>query len=277
MNGGPEPKPNAALVTGAGGRIGRAIACALGAEGRPVAVHYNKGGDGAAETVALIEAGGGKAIAIQADLADSRAAEGLIPKASETLNGLGLGLGDGLSCLVNNASHFAYDELSDIEASGFDRHMAVNARGPALLSKAFAKHIAANGAAHGASADTNSGAVIVNILDQKLFNPDPDYLSYTISKFALEGLTRTLALALAPTIRVVGVAPGVTLPSGELDAADFEKIGELMPLGRSTAVEDIAATVCYVATARSITGQTVTVDAGQHLRLSGRDIAFENQ
>ncbi|MCZ6604167.1 MAG: SDR family oxidoreductase [Alphaproteobacteria bacterium] len=250
-----------ALVTGAAARIGRAIATALAAEGRAVAVHYNRSGKAAEETVSAIAESGGRAVAIKADLADASAAAELVPRAAEALAGLDAQFG----CLVNNASLFEFDRVGELGPESFDRHMAVNARAPALIMQAFAGHIAA---------DPVSGAVVINILDQKLRNPNPDHLSYTISKYALEGLTRTMALACAPDIRVVGVAPGLTLPGGALDEAAFATAAARLPLGRATAVEDIAATVCYVAAAPSITGQTILVDAGQHLAATSRDVAF---
>ncbi len=253
----------AALVTGAAGRIGRAIAQALGREGRIVAVHYHRSGDAAKETAALIEQAGGQAFVIQADLQDPAQARALVPEAVKVI----VEKGGVLGCLVNNASLFEYDCIADLEAENFDRHFAINARAPALMMQAFAKYTAA----------ANPAArlpVIINILDQKLGNPDPDYLSYTISKYALEGLTQTMALALAPSIRVIGIAPGLTLPSDDLKDAAFEKARTRLPLGRSTTLDDIAATVCYGATAPSITGQTIVVDAGQHLLPSRRDIAF---
>jgi len=253
-----------ALVTGAGGRIGREIALALASEGRAMIVHYNLSQAEAEQTVAMINEAGGSAAMLQADLGDPVAAAGVVPRAAALLETFGSTFG----CLVNNASHFVYDSAADFSQRLFDQHMAVNVRAPALLSRAFAKHI-------GDRADTDTTAVIVNIVDQKVQNPDPDYLSYTLSKFALDGLTKTLALALAPTIRVVGVAPGLTLPSRELSGDAFDQAAASLPFGRATSASDIAATVCYVASAPSITGQTITVDSGQHLMDNQRDIAFE--
>lgn len=254
-------QPPAALVTGAAGRIGRVIATTLGREGRAVAVHYHRSGEAAKETVGIIEQAGGRAVAIQADLADPGQVNTLIPRAVLALAKMSGVLG----CLVNNAALFEYDTVDTLAGESFDRHMAINARAPALLMRAFAEHV---------STARPAQPVIINILDQKLHNPDPDYLSYTISKYALEGLTRTMALALAPEIRVIGIAPGLTLPNDNLSGAAFDSAAARLPLGRLTAVDDIAATVCYVATAPSITGQTIVVDAGQHLLAANRDIAF---
>lgn len=257
-----EPLPGA-LVTGGGARIGRAIALALAAEGRAVAIHYHRSASAAEETATSIRDTGGRAVTLACDFADPEATGELIGGAAAALAALGSNFG----LLVNNASLFEYDSAADLSAARFDRHMAVNARAPALLATAFAAQVAAAGPAP-------PGPAIVNILDQRLHNPDADYLSYTVSKYAAEGLTRTLALALAPDIRVIGIAPGLALPSRDMDEETFAAAGARTPLGHPTAVQDIAATVCYAATARSITGQTILVDAGQHLSPTLRDVAF---
>lgn len=247
--------PRGALVTGAAQRIGRGIALGLAADGWHVAVHHYRSADAAAETVAAIEAQGGKATAIAADLTDPVAAGDLIAAAADATGGL--------TCLVNNASIFAADDIATASAAGFDAIMALNLRAPVLLSRAFSENL-----------PTNAEGVIVNLLDQKLANPNPDFLSYTLSKYGLSGLTTTLAMALAPHVRVCGVAPGLTLPSADQTAAQFAAVHGRTPLGRGASVEDIAGAVRYLVSAKAVTGETVFVDGGQHLVGSARDVMF---
>ncbi|MCZ6510738.1 MAG: SDR family oxidoreductase [Alphaproteobacteria bacterium] len=244
-----------ALVTGAAQRIGRAIALGLADDGWHAVVHYHRSGEAAAETVAAIEGGGGQATAIAADLSDPAAAVRLVVAAAEATGGLG--------CLVNNASMFAADDIASVSAAGFDAMMAVNLRAPVLLSRAFAEALP-DGAA----------GVIVNLLDQKLVNPNPDFLSYTLSKYGLGGLTTTLAMALGPRIRVCGVAPGLTLPSADHTPDQFAAAHRRTPLGRGATVADIAGAVRYLVSAVAVTGEVVLVDGGQHLAGSARDVMF---
>ena len=249
--------PRGALVTGAAHRIGRAIAVGLAEDGWHPVVHYHRSGEAAAETVAAIEARGGQASAIAADLADPAAPSRLVAVAAEATGGLG--------CLVNNASMFAADDIATVDAAGFDAMMAVNLRAPVLLSRAFAEALA--GSADG---------VIINLLDQKLVNPNTDFLSYTLSKYGLGGLTTTLAMALGPRIRVCGVAPGLTLPSADQAPDQFAAVHGRTPLGRGATVDDIAGAVRYLVAAVAVTGEVVLVDGGQHLVGSARDVMFIN-
>ncbi len=246
-----------ALVTGAAQRIGRAIALALANDGWYPVVHYHRSDKAAAETVAAIEGRGGQATAIAADLADPAAAARLVAAAADVTGGLG--------CLVNNASMFAADDIASVTAAGFDAMMAVNLRAPVLLSRAFAEAL-----------PDGADGVIVNLLDQKLVNPNPDFLSYTLSKYGLDGLTTTLAMALGPRIRVCGVAPGLTLPSAEQSRAQFDAVHGRTPLGRGATPEDIAGAVRYLVSAVAVTGEVVLVDGGQHLVGSARDVMFLN-
>jgi NAD(P)-dependent dehydrogenase (short-subunit alcohol dehydrogenase family) len=244
-----------ALVTGAARRIGRALAFALAQRGWDVVVHYRHSADEARETVAHIEAGGQRAVALHCDLSDEAAVRALIRRACAALGPV--------SCVVNNASLFEYDSAADFSQASLDAHMHANLMAPILLAQAL----------HAATPD-GAQAVVVNLLDQKLFNLNPDFLSYTLSKAALHSATTMLAQALAPKVRVVGVAPGITLVSGEQSQANFAQAHAATPLGRSSTPEDIAAAVCFAAEAPAITGTTLLVDGGQHLIPLQRDVMF---
>jgi NAD(P)-dependent dehydrogenase (short-subunit alcohol dehydrogenase family) len=169
------------------------------------------------------------------------------------------------TCLVNNASVFEYDDIASLDATRWQRLMDVNLRAPLLLAKAFAERLP----------DGATGC-IVNLLDQKVFNLNPDFLSYTIAKIGLEGATRVLAQALAPRVRVCGVAPGITLISGEQTAEGFARAHSLAPLGHSSSMEDIANAVRFIVNAPAMTGTTLVVDGGQHLWPTRRDVQFES-
>jgi len=244
-----------ALVTGAARRIGRAIALGLSEDGWRVAVHHNASSHAADETVATIKKAGGHAVPMQADLSDPQACVQLIAAADEATGGL--------ACLVNNASVFLEDDIATADAVSFDAAMAVNLRAPMLLSQAFAARLPERG-----------DGVIVNILDQKLDNPNPDFLSYTLSKYGLAGMTEMLAMALGPRIRVCAVSPGLTLPSGDQPEAQFRAVHDRTPLARGSAPEDVAGAVRYLVGAHAVTGETILVDGGQHLVGSARDVMF---
>ena len=181
-----------ALVTGAGVRIGRAFAMALAEDGYFVFVHYNSSDEGARATVADIVAKGGKALAVKADLASAEQAEALVGRCRAP--------GVRLVCVVNNASIFELDRAPTATAAGFDKHMAINLRAPMLIAQALARQL-----------PEGEVGLIVNLVDQKLYNLNPDFLTYTLSKMGLHGLTHMLAQALAPRLRVMGIAPGLTL------------------------------------------------------------------
>ncbi|WP_136417903.1 SDR family oxidoreductase [Herbaspirillum sp. ST 5-3] len=244
-----------ALVTGAARRIGRDIALALAQRGWDVVVHYGRSADEADATVCDIERLGRRAAAVQCDLADEHAVKALLPRATQALGPI--------SCVVNNASLFGHDTIGDFSQACLDAHMHTNLAAPVLLAKAL----------HDATPD-GSQAVVINLLDQKLFNLNPDFLSYTLSKAALHTATTMLAQALAPKVRVVGIAPGITLVSGDQTEEGFAKAHKLTPLGRSSTPDDIASTVCFVADNPAITGTTLLVDGGQHLIPLQRDVMF---
>ena len=244
-----------ALVTGGAQRIGRAIALALAEDGWDVAVHYGRSAAEAAETVRAIEALGRRAAALGCDLADAAAVRMLPACCAQALGAL--------TCVVNNASLFEYDSAADFSPELLARANAINVAAPVLLAQALAAQLPAG-----------RQGVVINLLDQKLFNPNPDFLSYTMSKAALKEATVLLARALAPRVRVVGIAPGITLPSGDQSDAGFAAAHTKTPLGRSSSPEDIAQAVVFVVHAAAITGTTLLVDGGQHLVPSDRDVMF---
>jgi NAD(P)-dependent dehydrogenase (short-subunit alcohol dehydrogenase family) len=248
-------RPKVALVTGAAKRIGRSIALALARQGWDIVVHYRASADEAQATVKDIQALGQRAAALKCDLSDETAAKALLPRAIQTLGPV--------SCIVNNASLFSYDCIDDFSLAKLDAHMHANVAAPLLLAQAL----------HAATPETNQ-SVVINLLDQKLFNPNPDFLSYTLSKSALHSAIAMLAQALAPKVRVVGVAPGITLVSGDQTAEGFVKAHAQTPLGTSSTPEDIAKAVCFLAEAHAVTGTTLIVDGGQHLLPLQRDVMF---
>lgn len=243
-----------ALVTGAGKRIGHVIALELARRGWSVAVHYGQSEADALATVRAIQDLGQEALALQCDLGDERAVKALLPRAAA--------LGP-VTCLVNNAALFEYDSAADFSYARLDAHMHANLAAPILLTQAL----------HAATPEDGQ-ALAINLLDQKLFNLNPDYLSYTMSKAALHAATTMLAQALAPRLRVVGIAPGLSMISGDQTPDGFAQAHRATPLGRSSTPEDIAQTVCFVAATPSITGTTLVVDGGQHLIPLPRDVMF---
>lgn len=236
----------AALVTGAGRRIGRAIALDLARAGWAVAVHYNRSADEAEETAAAIRAQGGRATAVGADLADAAATETLVARAADAVGPIAL--------LVNNASVFENDFWNTVSGESWDRHMRVNLRAPFVLMQEFARR-----------RPKGVPANIVNLIDERVWNLTPYFISYTVSKMGLWTLTQTLALALAPEVRVNAIGPGPTLPSARQTPEQFRRQWEMMPLKRPVDVEDICRTVRFILDASSMTGQMIALDGGQHL------------
>ena len=238
--------PRAALVTGAAKRIGRAIALGLAADGWAVALHYRGAEAEALGLVEEIEADGGRAVALKADLAIESESAALIGRATDALGPLG--------CLVNNASAFELDEVETATRESWDRHLEPNLRAPFVLSQDFARRLPAE----------TCGA-IVNLLDQRVWNLTPHFVSYTLSKAGLWTLTQTLALALASRIRVNAIGPGPCLPSARQSEAEFARQCAMMPLGRGTSPEEIVAALRFLLAVPSITGQMIALDGGQHL------------
>ncbi len=247
--------PKIALVTGAAKRLGRAIALELAAHGWDIVVHYGRSAAEADATVSAITQLGRRAVALQCDLADEAATRNLIPAAIALLGPI--------TCVVNSASLFDYDDAHSFSFDKLNAHMHANLGAPVLLAQAL----------H-AMTPTDQQAVVINLLDQKLINLNPDFLSYTLSKSALQTATTMLAQALAPTVRVVGLAPGITMVSGEQTPGEFANAHARTPLGKSSTPDDIAQAVCYLAQARAITGTTLFVDGGQHLIPLQRDVMF---
>jgi NAD(P)-dependent dehydrogenase (short-subunit alcohol dehydrogenase family) len=244
-----------ALVTGAGRRIGRAIALGLAGAGWDVALHYRSSEAEARETADAVRALGRRAALLQCDLADESEVRALPARAAEAL-----GL---VSCVVNNASLFEYDNATAFSPQLLNAHMQANVAAPLLLAQAL----------HAATPEGGQ-SVVINLLDQKLYNLNPDFLSYTLSKAALHTATTMLAQALAPKLRVVGVAPGITMVSGDQSEEGFARAHQVTPLGRSSTPQDIADAVVYAASARALTGTTLVVDGGQHLVPLARDVMF---
>ena len=248
-------QPRTAIVTGGARRIGGALVRALAADGWHVAIHCHRSVADAERLAAEIAAAGGQARVVEADLAAANIGATVIGAAGEGWPALGL--------LVNNASRFDYDRLEDFDAATWDRHLAVNLRAPALLTQAFA-----------AAVPEGANGLLVNILDAKLDALNPDYFSYTVSKYGLLGLTELSARALAPRIRVAGIAPAVTMVSGPQSRDNFAAAHVLNPLGRGVRVEEIVATLRYIIATPTLHGQVITLDAGQRLLGLPRDVAF---
>lgn len=247
--------PRAALITGGGRRIGRAIALALSRAGYAVVLHANTSRAEAERLATEIVGTGGRASVVLADLADAAALRGLVAAARAF---------GPLTLLVNSASAFEPDEIATLERAHYERTLAVNLTAPLFLTQAFA-----------AQAPDGVDASIVNIVDQRVLRPTPRFLSYTLSKSALHSATTTLAQALAPKLRVNAVAPGPTLPSPRQNEAQFAAQTAALPLARGPTPEDVAAAVLYLAQAASVTGVTIAVDGGQHLawRTADSDVA----
>jgi NAD(P)-dependent dehydrogenase (short-subunit alcohol dehydrogenase family) len=241
-----EIRKKSVLITGAGKRIGRAIALDLASQGWDVAVHYFTSKDDADDVVTEITRQGGRAVAVQANLGVEAETAGLVPAAVEQLGVL--------TALINNASVFERDEIDSADRESWDRHMETNLRAPFVLSQAFARQLPAE-----------ERGCIVNIIDQRVWNLTPHFVSYTLSKAGLWTLTQTLALALAPRIRVNGIGPGPTLRNDRQSEEHFAAQWENIPLQRPTGPEEICQGVRFILDAPALTGQMIALDGGEHL------------
>ena len=239
--------PRAALVTGAAKRLGRAMALALAGQGFDIAVHYAGSAEAAESTAAEIRALGRRAVVRRADLAVEAEAAGLVGAAVAALGPLGV--------LVNNASTFERDEWHDATRASWDLHMEPNLRAPFVLTQAFA-----------AALPDGAEGVVVNMIDQRVWSLTPHFMSYTISKAGLWAMTQTMALALAPRIRVNAIGPGPALPSPRQSRAQFDRQAASTPLGRGTSPEEIAGALLAILAMQAMTGQMIALDGGQHLQ-----------
>jgi NAD(P)-dependent dehydrogenase (short-subunit alcohol dehydrogenase family) len=242
-------RPGTAIVTGGARRIGREISLALAKDGWHVLVHFNRSGDEARSLARQL----GTASVVRADLA--------APDAADTI----MTALDGLPpprLLINNASRFVLDSAGDFSPDGWDAHLDVNLRAPALLSQAFARRVG------------SGPGLIVNLLDAKIAAPNPDFFSYTISKLGLAGLTELCARAFAPAIRVAGIAPAVTLVSGPQSRDNFDIVHALNALGRGVDVADIVAALRFIVECPTFTGQSILLDGGQRFLSLARDVQF---
>ena len=241
-----------ALVTGAARRIGRSLALAAAGAGYDLAIHHRSHPEDAERLAQEAAALGANSLVLTGDLADPVTPSALLDAASR--------LGP-VTLLVNNASLFEDDSLRSLNANGLNAHLAVNLTAPILLAQAFAMHL-----------PKDMAGLIVNILDQRVLRPNPQFFSYSLSKAALWQATKTLAQALAPRIRVNGIGPGPTLPSVHQVPGEFEAEAGGTLLGRAIDPEEIAAALCYLIDAPSVTGQMIAVDCGQHLGWRTPDI-----
>jgi NAD(P)-dependent dehydrogenase (short-subunit alcohol dehydrogenase family) len=241
-------------VTGAAHRIGRAIAEDLAANGFAVAIHANSSIETARSIARTITANGGRAAALDCDLADADETALLVNRAVEALGPLGV--------VVNNASLFKPDSLRNLDSALWDRHFDVHVRAPSILARDFTRQL-----------PEGSGGLIVNIIDQRVWNPTPRYYSYTLSKSALWMATRTMAQALAPRIRVNAIGPGPTLPNERQSDADFKAQTEALLLQSGPDLDEFGRTIRFLVDTPSITGQMIALDGGQHLARQTPDVA----
>ncbi|WP_404402781.1 SDR family oxidoreductase [Pelagibacterium halotolerans] len=235
-----------ALITGAADRIGAAIAARLAAEGHPVVIHYRSSGEKADLLADAIRADGGQADVVHADLARREDRMGLIAAAAEPFGPL--------TVLVNNASLFQPDSVDTLHEDLWDLHMALHAEAPLFLARDFAAQL-----------PEDVGGNIINIIDERVLHPTPDFFSYTLSKSILWTATRTLAQSLAPKIRVNAIGPGPTIKSIHQTEEDFQALTAKLPLKAGPTPEEIAEGVVSIMTLPSMTGQMLTLDGGEHL------------
>ncbi len=249
-----------AIITGGAQRIGREIASTLAQAGWNIVVHYRQSADEAAATVEQLADCGGHHCMLRADLAQEDETRKLFADAVSSMGRV--------DAIINNAALFEYDDAGSFGTSQLLSHMLPNLAAPLILAQELHRHICKQRPAQ--------SGVVVNLLDQKLDNPNPDFLSYTLSKSALKTATTLLAKALAPQVRIVGVSPGLTLPSHLQTEAEFHKTHRLAPLGQASTPADIARTVLFLLESPAITGIDLAVDGGQHLVSMERDFSMMN-
>ena len=252
-----------ALITGAGRRLGRAMALYLAGRGHDVAVHYATSRDEAEEVAAACRAKGVQAVTLQADVLDEAQVTPLLPRAAE-------GLGGPITCLINNASIFEYDTVKSATRTSWDRHIESNLRAPFVLTQAMA----AQGLAPqpDENGEPQATGLVINMIDQRVHKLTPEFMSYTIAKMGLWAMTRTTAQALAPAIRVNAIGPGPTMQGARQTQAHFAAQRAATILQRGADAQGICAALGYFLDARSVTGQLICVDGGQHLAWKTPDI-----
>lgn len=255
-----DPPRRVALITGAGRRIGRALALGFAAHGWDVGVHYHRSRDAALMVVEEIEILGSRAVALEADLADESAVASLVPDLADAIGVP--------NCVINCASVFEEDSATDFRCDLLTKMMQVNVGAPLALARAL--HAATPDEAID---DERLRGVVINVLDQKLYNLNPDFLSYTLTKAALDTATTMLAESLAPKLRVVGLAPGLTLQAFDQSPEEFERAHRKTPLRAGSRPSDLVEAALYLAEARAVTGTTLLVDGGEHLNPSLRPSA----
>jgi NAD(P)-dependent dehydrogenase (short-subunit alcohol dehydrogenase family) len=249
----------ACLITGAAIRLGATIAQSMSAAGWDVAIHYQHSRSAAEDLANALTQQDRAAACFQSDLASAQAIEQLFDRV--------IGRFPRLSCIINNASQFEFDRPETVSAALLESHTQTNLIAPVLLTRHLHQFLAL-GHQHG----QDPAGVVIHLLDQKLLNPNPDFFSYTLSKAALLEATRLCAAALAPVLRVVAIAPGITLPSADQTEAEFQKAHSMTPLGASSRPGEIADAVVWLAQARAVTGTMLLVDGGQHLSPLPRDV-----
>jgi NAD(P)-dependent dehydrogenase (short-subunit alcohol dehydrogenase family) len=252
-----------ALVTGAGKRLGRAMALYLGARGYDVAVHYADSADAAEAVAAELRAMGRQSVTLQADLLIEDHAAQLVARAAS-------GLGGSLGILINNASIFEYDTLATATRTSWDRHIESNLRAPFVLTQAFAAQVPE--CVLDAQGEPVAMGLVINMLDQRVHKLTPEFMSYTVAKMGLWALTQTAAQALAPRVRVNGIGPGPTLQGGRQSLGHFQKQRAATILNRGATPQDITAALGFFIDSVAVTGQMIAVDGGQHLAWQTPDV-----
>jgi NAD(P)-dependent dehydrogenase (short-subunit alcohol dehydrogenase family) len=251
-----ELEPKTVLITGAAKRLGRGIALDLARHGWNIGLHFNASEKEARATEADAQTAGVKVALLQADLSRETESAGLVERATKALGPL--------SALINSASIFENDDWYSADRASWDKHMETNLRAPFVLSQQFARQVPRNG----------NGA-IVNLIDQRVLKPTPQFISYSVSKAALFWLNTTLAQALAPRVRVNAVGPGPVMRNERQSAADFSRQREATLLGRGAEPQDLCEAVRYLLAATNVTGQMIAVDGGQHLAWQTPDVGMK--